>query len=1498
MSEIFTPTQKELVVFVGYADDAKDEAASIKSMEGELTAELKHVTAHIADKPFHSVRVFLWGKDAESIPGGQSTLINDWIEWSQVAVFVFKTRIGNVTKDELEKARDRDGHKCSILAMFPRSYPYDKEELVDEKADEWALLCKYKRELSKDWQEEVRNPLRPMEPYSGIGELKQLVLDQFKRDINRIVQNGRDADSGGDKAIKQNDITRVKTDAELRIAYEHTVPLLRPCPGATVDSINLDLVAKYAKAVTGEEISNRSQLERFARENCFFSELDPAYLHCAATLCFCNHPENFIPSATAQFVVGDITSSEVERNTISGPLSEQISNIISLITKNIKSISLFSDDSGVRQDRPEIPRDLIRELASNAVIHRTYLEATDNIKIRIKPDRLEIENPGVFPDAFSWDQLIKSDSEESYLHKESICLSNYLKQLGGYEQLGRGFAIFRDYAKENGPDSIGCKTIQNLRTRIYVRRATPASHQLSKTLSDPHPIARGGGGRRRREVFISSTSIDLPAHRKQVAEACLRMGYFPVGMEHWPAQDVDAEAVCLRNMDRCDLFIGVYAFRYGWIPPGSDLSIAELEYERAKALGIPRLLFFADDNHPWPPKSVDRGEAGNKLEAFKQRVHSERVGTFFTTEKDLRGLVLQALTDLDKSSEATANTRDITTQIPNAPAPYIVHPYVLMQSRRLVGREAELSLLTDWVAKPGSAVYQNPILSFIAIGGMGKSALTWHFFNQIAANEIRSLAGRLWWSFYERDAGFEQFVPHALAYCSGRSLDEIRRLDLHSQMDQLWQVLDARPFLIVLDGLERILAAYNRLDAARMLDDNLDEATANRIADAHGLPAGAGETYLAKHRMRACTDPRAGRFLRQLASLRHSRILISSRLYPAELQTPTAQPIPGSFVGLQSGLTANDALALWRELGVSGARDQLLPLFESINFHPLLTQALAREVANWRAAPGDFAAWQRAHPGLYPAADLDLHQRQSHILANALHNLEPAQRQVLNTLAGFRMSTDYGTLRALLVGEGNPCPDEAALDLCLLELEDRGLLGWERKTNRYELHPIVRGVVWGGLRSDERQTLLQGLEAHFAAQPMVEDWKKVESLADLQPAIEHYHILIALGRYQEATELFRDRIDLATLYRLSASRRRLELLRGLFPDGEQALPRMIDAHDQSWALNALALSYKISGQPGAAMGLLRQGAEIDVQLGDKANHAVDLYNLSNIQYLCGALQGAETSALQALGVARELGYSDTEAVSLYILGNTLSARGEGPTADQALEHSIWLFQKQSHQQFEGHATSCRAELALYQNQAEQARQWAERAKELAAVDRHERDFIRAARLQGTAALRLHDLALADERLHHALQRARAVDLAEEELPALVALAELRRRQGDPAAAREYLEQVWEPAERGPYPLFHADALNGLAQIERDAGNTPASIAAATEAYKKSWCDGPPYAYHWGLETARKHLRELGAPEPEMPQFDPSQHEPMPEVEIDPEPKAKRKPGAKGKKSRL
>ncbi len=70
--------------------------------------------------------------------------------------------------------------------------------------------------------------------------------------------------------------------------------------------------------------------------------------------------------------------------------------------------------------------------------------------------------------------------------------------------------------------------------------------------------------------------------------------------------------------------------------------------------------------------------------------------------------------------------------------------------------------------------------------------------------------------------------------------------------------------------------------------------------------------------------------------------------------------------------------------------------------------------------------------------------------------------------------------------------------------------------------------------------------------------------------------------------VLRDRLDDATLYRLSASRQRGELLEALFPDGPEQLPRLSKPADQAYTLNALAQAYQFSGQPGRAAPLFRR----------------------------------------------------------------------------------------------------------------------------------------------------------------------------------------------------------------------------------------------------------------------------------------------------------------------
>jgi len=997
-----------------------------------------------------------------------------------------------------------------------------------------------------------------------------------------------------------------------------------------------------------------------------------------------------------------------------------------------------------------------------------------------------------------------------------------------------------------------------------------------------------------------------------VMDACQRLGFQPIMMEHLAAQDRSANDVSVGMVDEADVYLGIFAFAYGSSPDNDPRSYTEIELDKAVSLGIPVISFFADENTPWPPRLVDKGEKAEKLERLKKKAAKDRIVPTFTSPADLRGLVIHALGEFEKTQTKTDDTPaklelHRINIIPAAPQPYIAHPYSLLQTSQVVGRQAELNLLTDWVTANRRVPADVRLFNLVAIGGMGKSALTWKWFNDIAPHELPRRAGWMWWSFYESDAHYENFIIRALAYCSSQTEKAVREMKAPDREDQLWRLLDEQPFMLVLDGLERILLAYSRMDASRMLDDDLDERTANFVARAVGLPESAGQSFIGKHQLRMTADQRAGQFLRRLTRVRASRLLISTRLYPTELQVETGDPLPGCFAVFLQGLTDDDALNLWREFKVSGSREQLLPLFRSFGNYPLLIRALAGEVANDRDNPRDFDKWRAANPDFNPAA-MPLKNAKTHVLEYALRGLDETQRQVLHTLAAFRMPATWDTLRVLLVqssgrpeqrsksnsekkkgaSKGRPnkgtkrlCADDRALDGVLTELEDRGLMGWDKQANRYDLHPIVRGVVWAALAQEAKHGIYRNLHSYFDAVPRPPGWEEVESLEDLTPAVELFDKLIGLERHDDAHIIFHDHLSEATLYRLSASRLRVELLERLFPDGVDALPRLKQSGAQSYTLNALAQAYFMGGEPGRASPLHSRAMEIIVREYDAEDLQMILQNLSYSLFPTGRFRESEMRSYRALGICWELHGQENESINLRNIGLTLAARGKAVVSKIALRRALTIAMKESYQQAEGDVSASLGQYYLWLGQPRKAVPHILRASYLAPHLRVEANFIEAERLHGAAALGLGNLERAEEHLQHALTRARAVNLVQEELPALTALSKLHAQRNEFAVARELLEQVWASAERGPYPLLHADARNVLASLERDEGHRDAAIAAATRAYGLAWCDGPPYAYHFGLTNAKQLFAELGAPEPELPAFDESKFEPMPDVEINP-----------------
>jgi tetratricopeptide (TPR) repeat protein/transcriptional regulator with XRE-family HTH domain len=902
-------------------------------------------------------------------------------------------------------------------------------------------------------------------------------------------------------------------------------------------------------------------------------------------------------------------------------------------------------------------------------------------------------------------------------------------------------------------------------------------------------------------------------------------------------------------------------------------------------------------------RTVERAEAGARLQRSTLRALAQALAA---PPESLLQAALPA--EEPGNGPVGAVAAMFVRDMPPPPVPSIAHPYTLLQTGDLIGRRQELNFFARWVAEPEAAGHAS-LLIVTAIGGAGKSALAWHWFREAAPRDMRPLAGRVWWSFYPPGVTFDHFVTHALMYVTGRSRAQIEQDSIPDRAWRLLEVLRQQPFLIVLDGLERLLLAYARTDAAYLDDTVFDGDTATPDSGPIDGPSGAGTSPSGVRHLRRTADVRAGQFLRALAaSACASRVLITSRLMPAELEAPMGRPIAGCAHHELGGLTDEDAIALWHALGATGSRARMLPVFRTCDHHPLLIQILAGVVAHYHPAPGNFDAWRTANPAFDPFG-LDLVQVRSHVLACALHGLPPAERRALHVLAACHTPARVEMLQGLLLRTAEaddpaqkPFATPAAFDAGLTDLHDRGLLGWDREARTYELHPVVRGVVWRGLPEAVKERVYEALRVYCDAVPPVAE-AAITTLEDLEPAIELFHALIGLGRYDEAYHLFCTRLDEALYSRLGAARLRNELLTHLLPQGPGEAARVSQRLHQALVLRMLANGVMCVGQLTEAVRLFQQaidliarvpddGAfELTVVAGDVRETCrfdrpsdvvrVFLSEVSMALRLSGHLWSAEQAARTALGMSQRHAQRFEAGVNLYRLGLVLAARGAVADADAVFHQSLAIWQQSCpHREMEGFLHACLARYALWTGHAAEALELAETACRLfhdhpLAIDR-----MHGARVRGMAHLALGDLDAADECLNVALTEARTHTRVEEELLTLIPLAELHRRRGALERAREVLDLLWEPAVRGPYPLCHADALTVLARLEREAGRPVAAVAAARRAYALAWCDGPPFAYHWGLTTARALLLDWGASCPVLPPFGESTVRPTPDAAID------------------
>ena len=116
-------------------------------------------------------------------------------------------------------------------------------------------------------------------------------------------------------------------------------------------------------------------------------------------------------------------------------------------------------------------------------------------------------------------------------------------------------------------------------------------------------------------VYLSSTYADLADHREAVYKVLRKMRHDVIAMEDYVATDERPLDKCLADVAGCDVYVGLFAWRYGYIPTVGNparKSVTVLEYRRGRPGGDSKAGLPSGQVRPVAAVGDGRGHRGGR----------------------------------------------------------------------------------------------------------------------------------------------------------------------------------------------------------------------------------------------------------------------------------------------------------------------------------------------------------------------------------------------------------------------------------------------------------------------------------------------------------------------------------------------------------------------------------------------------------------------------------------------------------------------------------------------------------------------------------------------------------------------------------------------------------------------------------------------------------------------------------------------------------------------
>lgn len=343
-------------------------------------------------------------------------------------------------------------------------------------------------------------------------------------------------------------------------------------------------------------------------------------------------------------------------------------------------------------------------------------------------------------------------------------------------------------------------------------------------------------------IYLSSTYEDLKDYRRVVYEALRRSGHQVIAMEDYVARDQRPLEKCLQDVQSTDLYVGLFAFRYGYVPPSrhdnpNGLSITELEFRQAEQCKKPCLIFLATKDARPELKYVDactgEGGKGERINALRQHLLTERMVSLFSAPHELSTLVLAAimknLGETQTSSSLWRTAADVSVAITwniqekGSPYPGLRH-FMRKYAPVFFGRDADVREILDRMRLPEgrfiivsgdsgsgkSSVIDAGVLSHIDRGSLlnSKKALCVRMLPSQGRHPFDAFMGAL--NPFATQAGLR---PDEVADELSRSPDRLSQYVLKIMTENS----DHQALVLFLDQMEELFTAYTPTQSGQFL---------------------------------------------------------------------------------------------------------------------------------------------------------------------------------------------------------------------------------------------------------------------------------------------------------------------------------------------------------------------------------------------------------------------------------------------------------------------------------------------------------------------------------------------------------------------------------------------------------------------------------------------------------------------------------------------------------